>query len=197
MKRIVFLFALLLGMGTLASAQETQTTPQEKIGKAVTKAYKSTRKSMSRAAHQVGEAIGLETAANERETDDVKIKGYYYMPLYDTNLYHQPEGQTFRETCLTQFKEKYPGVEILSVAIPQTDWAEESVTQNGKVVGYGQYMYCFIIARDGDEGYINARFAYRKYKEAGGNFQPLVSVWPKWERTDIIPAKVYQKLLKM
>lgn len=197
MKKIIILLVTLLFAVIAISAQEAQTTPQEKIGKAVKKAYKSTRKQMNRATHQVGEAIGLEAAANGYEPDDIKIKGYYYMPLYDTNLYHQPEGEEFRRVCTEQFKAKYPNVEVMSVVIPQTDWVEEEVTQNSKVVGYGQYMYVFIIARDGSEGYINSRFAFRKYKDVGESFHQLSGSWPKWERTDVLPVKVYNKLLKM
>lgn len=197
MKRLTIMLLAALFFGTMVSAQEGQPTPQERISKAVKKAYKSSRKQMNRATHQVGEAIGIEKVGNERETDDVKIKGYYYMPLYDTNLYHEAEGKNFRSTCLGLFQQKYPNVEVLSTVIPQSQWMDEEVTQNSKVVGYGQYLYVFIIARDGNEGYINARFAYRKYKDVGGFFEPLSASWPKWERTDVLPAKVYAKLQKM
>lgn len=197
MKKLFVLFALLLTVNSMVLAQETAVKPQEKIGKAVKKTYKSARKQMNRATHQVGETIGLEAKTTNPEPDDVKIKGCYYMPIYDVNLYHGHEYKEFTTACLKAFKEKYPTIEILSCVIPQTEWMQEDVQQNGRVLGYSQYLLCFILARDGQEGYVNARFAFRKYKEVGGQFLPIETIWPAWERTDVIPAQVFTKLQKL
>ena len=56
-------------------------------------------------------------------------------------------------------------------------------------------MYCYAIAQDGEEGYINAKFTFQRYREVGGEYQPLQEKWPKWERTDVLSDKVYNKLL--
>ena len=52
-----------------------------------------------------------------------------------------------------------------------------------------------LFAQDGEEGYINAKFTFQRYREVGGEYQPLQEKWPKWERTDVLSDKVYNKLL--
>ena len=197
MQKLTILLIMVFGFHFGAIAQTATQTPQEKIGKAVKKSYKSARKQMNRATHMMGEALGLEPKTTDPEPDDVKMKGYYYMPIYDVNLYHGTDQKEFTEPCLQQFREKYPTLEILSCVIPQTGWVQEDVKQNGRVIGYGQYLLCFILARDGQDGYVNARFAFRKYKEVGGDFEPIETIWPKWERTDVIPVRIYNKLVKL
>ncbi len=142
---------------------------------------------------------GLFTSATTSKDDDedvVKVKGSYYMPLYKVNLYKGSDADSFRRECQMRFSRRFPQAKITSSALPQTEWVSESVVQNKTVVGYTQTMYCYIIAKDGTDGYINARFSYKRYKNVGSSYTPLADYWPKWERTDYLTPEVYQKLLK-
>lgn len=126
--------------------------------------------------------------------DETKIDGTYYMPVYDTNLYNGSDAQSLKIECEKLFKAKYPNVVILSEAIPQKDWITEDVKQKKRVVAYQETLYCFILARDGDNGYINSLFAFQRYRKAGGVFETMKGKWPEWQRTDIVPNEVYAKL---
>ena len=55
-------------------------------------------------------------------------------------------------------------------------------------------MHCFIIGKDGDDGYVNAKFTFRRHKEAGNQYKSVSGQWPLWEKTDIIPNNIYEKL---
>ena len=127
--------------------------------------------------------------------DLIRIKGYYYMPIYNINLYKGTEAKTFRQECVNLFATKYPKAEILSVALPQTDWLHETVKKKRVIVGFVESMYCYIIAKDDNDGYINARFCYKRYKDVGDSYGPLVEYWPKWERSDYLTPQLYRTLL--
>lgn len=127
--------------------------------------------------------------------DLIRIKGYYYMPLYSLNLYNGEETKAFQEECMKLFTAKYPLTEVMSVSLPQLQWIHESVKKRKKVVGYLETMYCYIIAKDGADGYINARFSFRRYKDVGDSYGPLMENWPKWERVDFLTPELYHKLL--
>ncbi len=139
---------------------------------------------------------GLFSSGSSADEDVVKVKGVYYMPLYDVNLYKGADGDGFKKECRLMFANRYPLAKVMSVASPQTSWVREAVERNNMTVGYTQTMYCYIIAKDGEDGYINARFAYKRYKDVGTAYAPLAEYWPKWERTDFLSAAVYAKLLK-
>ena len=117
------------------------------------------------------------------------------MPLYSVNVYHGKEANNFQALCRKLFVNKYPNVKIMSVAIPQEEWLREPVEKEGSIIGYLQNMYCYIIGCDGNDGYINAKFLFQQYKEVGGIYQLLQDKAPKWERTDVLTNKVYNKLL--
>lgn len=135
------------------------------------------------------------TTSKDDDEDVVKVKGAYYMPIYNVNLYKGANASNFRSECQWLFLRRFPQAKITSSALPQTEWVSESVIQNKTVVGYTQTMYCYIIAKDGNDGYINARFAYKRYKDVGKSYTPLADYWPKWERTDYLTPEVYKKLL--
>ncbi|MCD8282984.1 MAG: hypothetical protein LUC22_07010 [Prevotella sp.] len=138
----------------------------------------------------------LQTSGKAEGEDVVKVTGKYYMPLYSVNLYKGDDGAEFRTDCKRLFAAKYPNAKIKSTAVPQTAWITEEVSKDNKTVGYTQTLYCYIIAEDGFGGYINARFAFKRYKDEGGKYTPLSEYSPKWERADLLSSAIYKKLLK-
>ncbi|MBQ7422743.1 MAG: hypothetical protein IJV27_11485 [Prevotella sp.] len=182
---IVVLSAMFVGIHVQAQTENTNET----FGSKVSKVWKKTKKGIKDA----GTAISDEFSFNKE--GEVRVNGTYYMPLYDTNLYHG-DGTALTDACREKFIRRYPQAQIQSCVLPQTEWLSEEVKKGDKIVGYRETMYCYIIARDGSNGYINARFVFQSYKEVGQALQALKDKWPAWERTDVIPAKDYQKLLK-
>ena len=62
------------------------------------------------------------------------------------------------------------------------------------MTGYSQTLFCYIIGRDGNEGFINAKFVFERQKKVGDTVQTKVK-WPLWIRTDVLTNEVYQKLI--
>ena len=176
------------------SAQTSTSNKTESLGSKISRILNRARKSANKAGKQVGYTLDADGHLN-KENDLIKVSGLYYMPLYTVNLYQGKEAAEFRETVRKKFMEKYPQTKLQTVVIPQTDWLHEPVEKGDVIVGYLQTMYCYAIAQDGEEGYINAKFTFQRYREVGGEYQPLQEKWPKWERTDVLSDKVYNKLL--
>ena len=196
MKKIGYIMVfLLLGAATNVSAQ-SQDKKKEPFEKKVSKFWKKTKKELEQAGHELGDAIGFDDRLSGK-SDLLKVNGSFYMPLYSTDLYKGEDALTFRKTSTQLFRKKYPKVNIQSVSIPQKEWVLEAVEKDGELVGYQRTLHCFIIARDGDEGYVNAKFTYRQYKNVGQEFQNVKDWWPKWERTDFMTNSVYEQLLKL
>lgn len=196
MKKIGYIMVfLLLGAATNVSAQ-SQDKKKEPFEKKVSKFWKKTKKELEQAGHELGDAIGFDDRLSGK-SDLLKVNGSFYMPLYSKDLYKGKDALTYRKTCTQLFRKKYPKVNILSVVIPQKEWVLETVEKDGELVGYQRTLHCFIIARDGDEGYVNAKFTYRQYKNVGQEFQNVKGWWPKWERTDFMTNSVYEQLLKL
>ena len=194
-KTIIFLAFLLLGATLNMSAQQPnkkKKTFEEKVSKFV----KQTKKELEQAGHELGDAIGFDDRLYSK-SDLLRVNGSYYMPLYSTDMYKGDSALAFRTQCTKLFRQKYPKVSIQSVTIPQKEWVLETVEKGGELVGYQRTLHCFIIARDGEEGYVNAKFTYRQYKNVGQEFQNVKGWWPKWERTDFMTNSVYEQLLKL
>lgn len=196
MKKIGYIMVfLLLGAATNVSAQ-SQDKKKEPFEKKVSKFWKKTKKELEQAGHELGDAIGFDDRLSGK-SDLLKVNGSFYMPLYSKDLYKGEDALTFRKTSTQLFRKKYPKVNIQSVSIPQKEWVLEAVEKDGELVGYQRTLHCFIIARDGDEGYVNAKFTYRQYKNVGQEFQNVKGWWPKWERTDFMTNSVYEQLLNL
>ena len=194
-KTIIFLAFLLLGATLNMSAQQPnkkKKTFEEKVSKFV----KQTKKELEQAGHELGDAIGFDDRLYSK-ADLLRVNGSYYMPLYSTDMYKGDSALAFRTQCTKLFRQKYPKANIQSVTIPQKEWVLETVEKGGELVGYQRTLHCFIIARDGEEGYVNAKFTYRQYKNVGQEFQNVKGWWPKWERTDFMTNSVYEQLLKL
>ena len=195
MKRYIISASLLLcSCMCTVSAQTSTSNKTESLGSKISRILNRARKSANKAGKHVGYTLDADGHLI-KENDLIKVSGLYYMPLYTVNLYQGKEAAEFRETVRKKFMEKYPQTKLQTVVIPQTDWLHEPVEKGDVIVGYLQTMYCYAIAQDGEEGYINAKFTFQRYREVGGEYQPLQEKWPKWERTDVLSDKVYNKLL--
>ena len=195
MKRYIISASLLLcSCMCTVSAQTSTSNKTESLGSKISRILNRARKSANKAGKQVGYTLDADGHLN-KENDLIKVSGLYYMPLYTVNLYQGKEAAEFRETVRKKFMEKYPQTKLQTVVIPQTDWLHEPVEKGDVIIGYLQTMYCYAIAQDGEEGYINAKFTFQRYREVGGDYQPLQEKWPKGERTDVLSDKVYNKLL--
>lgn len=177
-----------------AGAQVNEADKQPSLKEKVTGLWNKAKKDVKTTGKKLGEAIGLNDSSSYPHVDDVKIDGHYYMPLYTVELYKEADGQEFRDQCEALFKERYPSATVQTVRLPQTDWFVETVKRDGKIVGYTETLYCFIIARDGGDGYINAKFAFQQYKDVGHEYNHVVGKWPAWVRTDVLTNAVYEKL---
>ncbi len=138
----------------------------------------------------------LFSTSNAKEDGTVKIGGAYYMHIYSTNLYKGSDGTGMKQTCMDMFTKRFPTYKVTSCALPQTSWMEEKVEKGKSTVGYVRFMCCYIVAYDGDSGYINARFVYKDYKDVGKNYVRLTEYSPKFDRVDYLSKDVYEKLLK-
>ncbi len=138
----------------------------------------------------------LFSTSNAKEDGTVKIGGAYYMHIYKVNLYKGSDGTGMKNTCTELFTKRFPSYKIISTALPQTSWMEESVVKGKTTVGTVRFMCCYILAYDGDSGYVNARFVYKDYKETGKNYVRLTEYSPKFDRVDYLSKDVYEKLLK-
>lgn len=173
-------------------AQSTKSSKDKSLSSKVSSIWNKAKDDVSDATHKVKRGIGIK----DDHVDEIKIDGVYYMTIYTTNVYKRTDAQTLKAACEELFKARYPQAVVLTEAIPQEDWLTEPLKKNGEVVGYVESVYCYILAKDGGDGYINAKFMFQKYKDVGKTFARVESKWPNWERTDIIPNAVYAKLIE-
>ena len=181
----------------VTSAQSDSTavsSKKEKFSEKMSRLLKRARTSMENAGHELGDALGFEDRIDTGSADSILIEGAYYMPLYDTNLYKGSDAMVYPDESRKLFAERYPDVEMLTVCLPQKEWITETIRMGKTVVGYRQTMHCFIIGKDGDDGSVNAKFTFRRHKEAGNQYKSVSGQWPLWEKTDIIPNNIYEKL---
>lgn len=189
------LICALLAMFFSASqawAQTDRDDQDESLAGKVSTIVRKAKSSMQRAGRRLEKVIGINDKG--REGDEVKINGTYYMPIYSLNIYNGQDAEKFRKTCEKMYTKKYPRTSILSVTIPQEGWVSETVKDGSKVIGYLQYMYCYVLAKDGDDGYINARFSFQRYKDVGKDYGSVNGRWPRWDRTDVLTRSVYDEL---
>lgn len=188
MKKIFAILVAALLVGGAAAAQEK--TEKKKKGSAVESVSKFFRK-MKDGFVSTADAI--------LSKDEAKLKlidGTYYMPLCGGDQYSAADGDGYRKMCRKQFVAKYPDVQIVSCAIPQDDWDRQTIEEDGKVTGYVNTLNCYILAKDGSDGYINAKFVFVRTKEVGKAYQNDKANWGRWVRTDIMNNEVYAELLK-
>lgn len=181
----------------VGSAQNNKGIFTEKFNKLV----KKTKKEMEKAGHILGDAIGFEDRVNYQDDDDRLIDGTYYMPLHTTNGYQDKEAVVMRDTCRQLFAARYPKAKILHVVIPQKNWLITAVENDNKtnkgepnIVAYNREMFVYVLAKDGNDGYIHARMRFVWTKKVGEEYRKREGLYPLWERTDVLTPQVYEEL---
>lgn len=196
-KSLLCLMVLTLGMVTVpVNAQTKNNTQKETLVKKVSKFWKKTTKQVATAGKNIGDAIGIDELARKNDSDLKEIDGVKYMPIYTTDLFandNLTDDNEMIKICKLKFADKYPESRIVHCVIPQKEWIMTAIREGSKITGYRRYAYCYLLAKDGTDGYINARFLFTEYREPGENYVEINNS-PKWERTDVIPNSVYSKL---
>ena len=181
------------------NAQTNRNKQQESLVKKVTTIWNNAKKQVKQTGKDIGEKIGFDDmAAKEQDTDLIEVDGMKYMPIYNFDLFvnsHTTEDAELVRLSREAFMKKYPNAEIMYAVVPQQDWLHTALRDGSKVTGYRRRAYCFVVAKDGSDGYLNARFLFSAERVAGGEYVKSNS-WPRWERTDVIPSHVYPKLIK-
>lgn len=189
MRKMMILMLALTMCGISANAQMTKKdTGNGPFKERVSKLWDKTKKTATDVATAIGDEISNSTSGLRR------IEGKYYMNVYDVNLYKGDDCATLLDLCRKQFAAKYPTVPIASCVIPQTDWETETVDNAGQVTGYVQTLFCYIIGKDGNEGFINAKFVFERKKDVGKQLVNNNMKWPLWTRTDVMTNHVYDRL---
>ena len=185
MNSIVIAMALLT-MALPMNAQTNKNKQQESLVKKVTTIWNNAKKQVKQTGKDIGEKIGFDDmAAKEQDADLIEVDGMKYTT----------EDAELVRLSREAFMKKYPNAEIMYAVVPQQDWLHTALRDGSKVTGYRRRAYCFVVAKDGSDGYLNARFLFSAERVAGGEYVKSNS-WPRWERTDVIPSHVYPKLIK-
>lgn len=186
----VLFFASIMPLWAQTENQEARETFSEKF----TRLVNLTVSHMEQAGHAIGDAIGFDDRVNSGTAEIARHETADLMPICTETQYRGADAAVYIDECRLLFAKKYPNVEIVSVALPQKDWDRQVVKEDGKVVGYLQSLNCYVLGKDGEDGYINARFSFQRYKEVGDEYRHVVDRWPLWERTDAIPAEQYEQI---
>ena len=186
---------LIAALPTTAQTEKNKQDQKENFGQRFVRLGKKAVKEMEKAANNLGDAIGFDDRVDGgKGADSVKVDGAWYMPLYTVNLYKGSDLDLYRDACRQAFVAKYPGLKVQSVVVPQQEWLSDTYKKNNKVTGYVQTLYCYVLAKDGTDGYVNARFKFQRQKEVGRQYEHVANCWPLWERTDVIPMATYEQL---
>ena len=196
-KKLIYLMFLAFGMTILpANAQTNNNAQKQTLVKKVSTFWKKTKKQVATADKNIGDAIGVDDLAKKNNEDLKEIDGVKYMPIYTTDLFannNLSDDEELIKNSKEVFAAKYPDAKIVHCVVPQKEWIMTAIKEGSKITGYRKYVYCYLLAKDGTDGYINARFLFLEYRDAGENYVKSAS-WPKWDRTDIVPNSVYSKL---
>ena len=198
-KNLVLMTLALLIVSLPMNAQKNRNKQQQSFVKKVTSIWNKAKKQVSDTGKDIGEKIGInEISSKQKDVDLVEVDGKKYMPIYNFDLFmsgHAADDAELVRLSREAFMKKYPNAEIMYAVVPQQDWLHTALRDGSKVTGYRRRAYCFVVAKDGSDGYLNARFLFSAERVAGGEYVKSNS-WPRWERTDVIPSHVYPKLIK-
>lgn len=166
---------------TSAQAQSESKThkAKETIAQKAKKVWSDAKKSVNSTADIIKGELGI---SNGR--DSVRMK---YMPIYTDNEYEGGDMYKLIQSCRDDFQARCPKCEIVSSVIPDKDWTTLNMTQGGVVVGYVQELRCYVLGKDGQDGYIYMEYTYKRSKNVGGDYVNT-DWWPRMTRMDIIPA---------
>jgi hypothetical protein len=127
------------------------------------------------------------------DSKDAQLRAQY-MPIYTEDRYHGDDAIALKEACLQKFRKVYPNAVVKSLVLPMKTWGSISLTEGDKVVGYQQYLTCYILAQDGTDGYINAEYRFDRQRLVGEAFEKMNGRYPKQTRIDVLPEDVYDKI---
>lgn len=183
------MLTLLVGMtGTVAvQAQNHVEKAKTTIAGKATKFWKDAKKSVKSTSTEIRSELGIESS-------DAKALRVQYMPIYRKNNYQGHDGETMIQLCQEDFYAHYQNASILYAVIPQKEWNSEPVKKAGKITGYLQTLYCYVLAKDGNDGYINNEYLFERYKDVGGTPEQVAGKWATRTRTDIITPDIYKKI---
>lgn len=190
-KRLVLV--LMAGM-MLAAPANAQSDKARKVGKDIQNAVSDFWKKAKKGVNNTVEAI-----SDELSSDTVGVKyidGNRYMRIYDTNLYRESDAAELLGLCRKEFSKSYPQAKIISCVIPQQKWENLPVRKNGDIVSYKFRLYCYVLAKDGNECYINARYRFEKSKDIGKSIVKNEERWPEQVRVNALTNDVYEQLIK-
>ena len=182
---------MLLVMAAPMHAQvykDVDKTPKERLNTLL----KDLEKGMHKTGESRSDLLGLD---NKSDTTLIEIDGVKYMPVYTVDRFHADSASMYK-ACREDFAKRYDVTTIVSVAIPQEDWLETAILEKKKVVMYKREALCYVLGKDGKDGYINARYSFIQYRKPGKKWLASASHWPKFERADAIPNVHYNRLKK-
>ena len=198
-KNLVLMTLALLIVSLPMNAQKNRNKQQQSFVKKVTSIWNKAKKQVSDTGKDIGEKIGInEISSKQKDVDLVEVDGKKYMPIYNFDLFmsgHAADDAELVRLSREAFTKRYPNANILYAVVPQKDWLNTVLKNGDSVVGYRREAYCFIVAKDGSDGYLNARFLFSADRKVGGEYMKNNS-WPRWERTDVLPNQVYDKLIQ-
>ena len=196
---LVLMAAFLLAMTLPVGAQNNKNNQQETLVGKVSKLWKDAKKQIDKTGKDIGEKIGFdELASKKHEADLIEVDGIKYMPVYTTDHFaklHPKEDAELVRLSREAFMQKYPQAEIIYAVVPQKDWLNTVLRDGSKVTGYRRRAYCYVVAKDGTEGYLNACFLFMADREAGNDYVKSKS-WPRRACTDAVPSQVYPQLIR-
>ena len=189
MKKTIVTLMSVLFVALTANAQMTdKPTGKGSFTQRVTNLWNKSKETVEGVVDQVREGIdpnGLR-----------RIKGTYYLCIYSDDKYSGAEASQLKLLCRKEFVEKYPGVTVVSVVIPASEWTTASLEKNGETTGFVQDISCYVLAKDGTDGYVNAKFLFERQKNVGEEYQKIDVKWPLWVRTDVLTPEIYERLKK-
>lgn len=185
MKKVLLLLLAAMMLMPAQAQEETKTKKASKtISEKASKVWKDAKESVNSTADIIKDELGFKGTVR----DSVRSM---YMPIYTRNKYEGGDMYKLVQACRDDFAERYPNCEIVSSVIPQEEWSTYPVTEGDNTVGYRQQLYCYVLAKDGTDGYINAEYLYERTKSVGGEYANKASAWPSQPQIDVIPAQDY------
>lgn len=128
-------------------------------------------------------------------SDEINIDGVRYMKLHTVNMFYA-DSVGMLNLCRQDFARRYPKAKILSVAIPQEKWIDTASKEGGKITAYKREVNCYVLGKDGTDGYINARYSFKSMREPGNSWVKPKEYWPHFDRADAIPNVHFKQLNK-
>lgn len=191
MKKNMTMTLVLLALAAPMHAQvykDTDKTPKERLNTLLG----DFKKGMKKTGESLSGLLGIEGTG---DSTLVEIDGVKYMPIHTTNRFSADSAGMYR-AARADFARRYEDATIVSVVIPQDSWRETVLTENKRVTMYKRTVFCYVLAKDGADGYIHARYSFRQLRKPGKRWLAPEGYWPRFERADAIPTAHYQRLLQ-